>query len=214
MPLNLDGPETRIRKLIRPARGMEEKPEQISIGCTENLNAQDAKGNAQRTRRKTPSCSLRLVPLPPVRLILFSFLYAQLKCALEVSQEGAFQSAVRAAKIEDLRFHDLPHIFTMRLRQSREAFALKERPAYSHLQTTVEVRLAATRGHALSLRGRARSSSPAGARSMIFFGFRRNLQVSFTDRQVKYGDTLINRAFTHVCCICHKKALTVLTTRV
>ena len=51
-------------------------------------------------------------------------------------KQGAFQSAVKAAKIDDFHFHDLRHTFSTRVRQFTDAFTLKEMLGHSQIQTT------------------------------------------------------------------------------
>jgi integrase len=51
-------------------------------------------------------------------------------------KQGAFQSAVSAAGIRNLHFHDLRHTFSTRLRQFTDAFTLKEMLGHSQIQTT------------------------------------------------------------------------------
>lgn len=51
-------------------------------------------------------------------------------------KQGAFQSAVRAAKIADLHFHDLRHTFSTRLRAFTDPFTLKELLGHSKIETT------------------------------------------------------------------------------
>jgi hypothetical protein len=51
-------------------------------------------------------------------------------------EEGAFQSAVAAAKITDLHFHDLRHTFSTRMRVLTDPFTLKELLGHSKIETT------------------------------------------------------------------------------
>jgi integrase len=78
----------------------------------------------------------RIVPLNPIaekavrellqRLTSDGFLFHSRTGNTLSHKQGAFQSAVVAAKIEDLHFHDLRHTFSTRLRQFTDAFTLKE----------------------------------------------------------------------------------------
>jgi hypothetical protein len=56
--------------------------EHISIACTENLNAKGAKESDAKGAKGFFFASFARLPLRPLRLILFSFPYTQLKCAL------------------------------------------------------------------------------------------------------------------------------------
>jgi integrase/recombinase XerC len=51
-------------------------------------------------------------------------------------KQGAFQSAVCAAKITDLHFHDLRHTFSTRMRALTDPFTLKELLGHSKIETT------------------------------------------------------------------------------
>ncbi len=51
-------------------------------------------------------------------------------------KQGAFQSAVSAAKITDLHFHDLRHTFSTRMRALTDPFTLKELLGHSKIETT------------------------------------------------------------------------------
>ena len=51
-------------------------------------------------------------------------------------KQGAFQSAVGAAKITDLHFHDLRHTFSTRMRALTDPFTLKELLGHSKIETT------------------------------------------------------------------------------
>jgi integrase len=51
-------------------------------------------------------------------------------------KQGAFQSAVYAAKITDLHFHDLRHTFSTRMRALTDPFTLKELLGHSKIETT------------------------------------------------------------------------------
>jgi integrase len=51
-------------------------------------------------------------------------------------KQGAFQSAVSAAKITDLHFHDLRHTFLTRMRAHTDPFTLKELLGHSKIETT------------------------------------------------------------------------------
>ncbi|HYG81842.1 MAG TPA: tyrosine-type recombinase/integrase, partial [Pyrinomonadaceae bacterium] len=51
-------------------------------------------------------------------------------------KQGAFQSAVSAAEITDLHFHDLRHTFSTRMRALTDPFTLKELLGHSKIETT------------------------------------------------------------------------------
>jgi integrase len=51
-------------------------------------------------------------------------------------KQGAFQSAVVKAKIDDLHFHDLRHTFSTRMRALTDPFTLKELLGHSRIETT------------------------------------------------------------------------------
>jgi integrase len=55
---------------------------------------------------------------------------------VRLSETGAFQSAVRAAKVTDLHFHDLRHTFSTRMRAFTDPFTLKELLGHSKFETT------------------------------------------------------------------------------
>jgi integrase len=83
-------------------------------------------------------------------------------------KQGAFQSAVRAARIINLHFHDLRHTFSTRLRALTDPFTIKELLGHSRIETTegyvtpsmAEMQaavkgLAQTEAKVLPMRGRA-----------------------------------------------------------
>jgi integrase len=51
-------------------------------------------------------------------------------------KQGAFQSAVSQAGIDDLHFHDLRHTFSTRMRTCTDPFTLKELLGHSKMETT------------------------------------------------------------------------------
>ncbi|MBA2731570.1 MAG: site-specific integrase [Acidobacteria bacterium] len=51
-------------------------------------------------------------------------------------KQGAFQSAVRQAKIANFHFHDLRHTFSTRMRSLTDPFTLKELLGHSRIETT------------------------------------------------------------------------------
>jgi integrase len=55
---------------------------------------------------------------------------------VQLPSPGAFQSAVCAAKITDLHFHDLRHTFSTRMRALADPFTLKELLGHSKIETT------------------------------------------------------------------------------
>ena len=88
----------------------------------------------------------RVVPLNPVaqkvvhelmsRHTIDGFLFHSRTGNTLSHKQGAFQSAVSAAKITDLHFHDLRHTFSTRMRAHIDPFTLKELLGHSKIETT------------------------------------------------------------------------------
>jgi integrase len=83
-------------------------------------------------------------------------------------KQGAFQSAVVKAEVDDLHFHDLRHTFSTRMRALTDPFTLKELQGHSRIETTegyikpsmAEMQIAVkglshAQGKVLPMRGRA-----------------------------------------------------------
>jgi integrase/recombinase XerD len=111
-----------------------------------NLRCSDVDLNASNLSVTGKGGKKRVVPLNPVaekavrelmsRPTSDGFLFHSRTGNTLSHKQGAFQSAVGAAKITDLHFHDLRHTFSTRMRALTDPFTLKELLGHSKIETT------------------------------------------------------------------------------
>lgn len=111
-----------------------------------NLRSADVDLNKSKLSVVGKGGKRRVVPLNPVaqkvvrelmsRPTSDGFLFHSRTGNTLSHKQGAFQSAVSAAEITDLHFHDLRHTFSTRMRALTDPFTLKELLGHSKIETT------------------------------------------------------------------------------